>query len=196
MNETAISNAIYVKWLKILFYIAVADTVLSTLNTFSILPGFFPWFGRVATLLQLAVLLRLSFLTKRYKKAGIFRLFALILPLGATIRYVSLVLTLAALVFSWLACYQEYRGHGELSYEKDLNLADWWNRLFELSIILTFILGLVCVAAVWLIGRLQMNAALQSFLKNAVFAIPSLLVSVCFYLRYLRKTITVFSEEN
>ena len=194
MFDPAVDNAAIVKWLKILFYAAAADTVLSALSTFSALPGFLIWPARLATLAQLLVLLRLRTLTKRYKKAGIFRLISLILPLGAAIRYVGLVFTLAAAVFSWLSTYQEYRGHGELTREKDLNLADRWNSLFELTIFLAIGLGLVGAGAAWVIGRLEMNEVLQTFLRDAAYAVPPLLIGAGFYLRYLKKTIRVFES--
>jgi len=195
MSETtAIDNAAFVKGLKILFYAAVADTVLSALSAFSALPSFLIWPARLATLAQLLVLLHLRTLTKRYKKAGIFRLISLILPLGAAIRYVGLVFTLAAAVFSWLAAYQEYRGHGGLTREKDLNLADRWNGLFELTIYLAIGLGLLGAGAAWVIGRLEMNETLQTFLCDAAYAAPTLFIGVCFYLRYLKNTIRVFES--
>ena len=205
MSETAPGNTTFVKWLKILLCAAIVDAVAATLSHFSSILTFLSiwpanltflttWPAALAGLVKTLVLLRLCTLNARYKKAGIFRLCALLLPLGAGIRYAGLVFSLAALVFSLLAAYQEYRGHGEMSYKKDLNLADQWFRLFEWTIILAFVFGFAGAGLSWLLGRIEMNATLQTFLQSAVFAVPELLVSVFLYIRYLRETIRVFSE--
>lgn len=195
MTETAPGNTTFVKWLKILLCAAIVNAAASALGQFSVIPAFLTtWPASLATLVKTVTLLRLCALNARYKKAGIFRLCALLLPLGAGIRYAGLVFSLAALVFSYLASYQEYRGHGEMSYEKDLNLADQWNGLFELTIYLSIGIGFLCAGLSWILGRIEMNAGLKMFLQGTVFAIPDLLVSVFLYLRYLRKTIRVFSE--
>lgn len=195
MTETAPGNTTFVKWLKILLCAAVVDAVASALGQFSVIPAFLTtWPATLAALVKTIVLLRMCTLNARYKKAGIFRLCALILPLLAGIRYAGLAFSLAALVFSLLAAYQEYHGHGEMSYKKDLNLADQWFRLFEWTIILAFVIGFAGAGLNWILGRIEMNATLQTFLQSAVFAIPDLLISVFLYLRYLRKTIRIFSE--
>jgi hypothetical protein len=156
------------KWLWILFWLVVPATVASLLKTDfvkNISPDVYR-FGRimgiVMSLLYGCILLRLSYATDRYRKAGIYLLIsvgvavATLLISDNDLEYLSVLLALAAAVISLVGEYNEYQGHATVLVGADNALSQKWEELWKWYIrCMLAIIGSVLLVLIFpLIGAL------------------------------------------
>ena len=193
MNENRID---YVKWLRVLIYIAIARIT----NTLVGIPAFIPtaltaWISRILMAGMVFVMFKLAPANDRYKKTGIQRTIVLGLTIASDILQIGAVLTLIAGTLSIVADYQEYHGHSELIEEKDHQLSAKWTSLFMWSIVVGLILGFASTAAGVLAAVAGVDTDTAALVIAAAMMIPEYIIDI-FYILYLKKMIALFEEDK
>ena len=193
MNENRID---YVKWLRVLIYIAIARIT----NTLVGIPAFIPtaltaWISRILMAGMVFVMFKLAPANDRYKKTGIQLAIVLILTIATELLNTGAVLTLIAGILSIVAEYQEYHGHSELIEEKDHQLSAKWTSLFMWSIVVGLILGFASTAAGVLAAVAGVDTETAALVIAAVMMIPEYIIDI-FYILYLKKMIALFEEDK
>ena len=183
------------KWLRGMFYISIVSLVKSAMGFLPIsFGGTGDWISRGIMLVMVVCLLKLTPLNARYRKAGIFRAGMLACALFTALLFGSLLLTLAASVFSILSVYQEYRAHEEVTAEMNPALSRSWGKLFYWQIAAAILLSLASTVTAVVLSLSQRVGEVGgiSALVITLFNIPQLVFSV-FYLVNLKKTIDIVS---
>ena len=193
MNENRID---YVKWLRVLVYIAIARII----NTLIGIPTFIPtavtaWISRILMAGIVFAMFKLAPANDRYKKTGIQLAIVLILTIATELLNTGAVLTLIAGILSIVAEYQEYHGHAELIEEKDHQLSGKWTSLFMWSIIVGLILGFASTAAGVLAALAGVDTEKAVVMIAAALMIPEYIIDI-FYILYLKKMIVLFAEDR
>lgn len=193
MNENRID---YVKWLRVLIYIAIARII----NTLIGIPTFIPtaltaWISRILMALMVFAMFKLAPANDRYKKTGIQLAIVLVLTIATELLNTGAVLTLIAGILSIVAEYQEYYGHSELIEEKDHQLSCKWTSLFMWSIVVGLILGFASTAAGVLAAVAGLDAEKAAVMIAAALMIPEFILDI-FYILYLRKMVAIFEDGN
>ena len=124
----------FVKWLRVLIYIAIAGLV----NTFIGIPSFVPsvitsWISRILMAVMVFAMFKLATANDRYKKAGIQRAIVLALTIATDLLHSGAILTLIAGTLAIVADYQEYHGHSELIEENDHQLYTFEGRFHPIA---------------------------------------------------------------
>ena len=193
MNENRID---YVKWLRVLIYIAIARII----NTLVGIPAFIPtaitaWISRILMAGMVFVMFKLAPANDRYKKTGIHLAIVLILTIATELLNTGAVLTLIAGILSIVAEYQEYHGHSELIEEKDHQLSGKWTSLFMWSIVVGLLVGFVSTAAGVLATISGVDAEKAVVIIAAIVLIPEYIIDI-FYILYLKKMVVLFAEDK
>ena len=193
MSENRID---YVKWLRVLIYIAIARIV----NTVVGIPTFIPtavtaWISRILMAAMVFTMFKLAPANDRYKKTGIQLAIVLILSIATDLLLTGAVLTLIAGILSIVAEYQEYHGHSELVEEKDHQLSGKWTSLFMWSIVVGLLLGFVSTAAGVLATISGVDVEEAVVIIAAIVLIPEYIIDIL-YILYLKKMVTLFTEEK
>ena len=193
MNENRID---YVKWLRVLIYIAIARIT----NTLVGIPAFIPtaltaWISRILMAGMVFVMFKLAPANDRYKKTGIQLAIVLVLTISTELLNTGAVLTLIAGILSIVAEYQEYHGHAELIEEKDHQLTGKWTSLFMWSIVVGLILGFASTAAGVLAAVAGVDTDTAALVIAAAMMIPEYIIDI-FYILYLKKMIALFEEDK
>lgn len=129
------------KWLRVLFWLIVPDTIAGLLTLDSII-AWFPALELPGTILQslctiarCVILLRLATVNRRYGVTGGFRIAMFVLSLLSTFDSVgsgmSSVFSFAESVFGLLAVYNEFTAHSEVLYGLDYELSYNWKTLWK-----------------------------------------------------------------
>ena len=184
----------YVKWLRVLIYIAIARIG----NTVVGIPAFIPtavtaWISRILMAGMIFAMFKLAPANDRYKKTGIQLAIVLILTIAAELLNTGAVLTLIAGILSIVAEYQEYHGHSELIEELDHPLSGKWTGLFMWSIVIGLILGFASTAAGVLAAVAGVAAEKAAVMIAAAMMIPEYIIDI-FYILYLKKMVAIFEE--
>lgn len=193
MNENRID---YVKWLRVLIYIAIARII----NTLAGIPAFIPtaitaWISRILMAGMVFVIFKLAPANDRYKKTGIQLAIVLVLTIATELLNTGAVLTLIAGILSIVAEYQEYHGHSELIEEKDHQLSGKWTSLFMWSIVVGLLMGFVSTAAGVLATISGVDAEKAVVIIAAIVLIPEYIIDI-FYILYLKKMVVLFAEDK
>ena len=193
MNENRID---YVKWLRVLVYIAIARII----NTLIGIPTFIPtavtaWISRILMAGIVFAMFKLAPANDRYKKTGIQLAVVLVLTIATELLNTGAVLTLIAGILSIVAEYQEYHGHSELIEEKDHRLSGKWTSLFMWSIVVGLILGFASTAAGVLAAVAGVDTETTAVVIAAAMMIPEYIIDI-FYILYLKKMIALFAEDK
>ena len=186
----------FVKWLRVLMYIAIAGLV----NTLVGIPSFVPsiitsWISRIIMAVMVFAMLKLAPANDRYKKAGIQRAIVLALTIATDLLHSGAILTLIAGTLAIVADYQEYHGHSELVEEKDHQLSGKWTSLFLWSIVVGLLLGFASTAAGIFAAMAGMDTMKATIMIAAILAIPQYVIEIL-YILYLKKMVAIFSEGN
>ena len=193
MNENRID---YVKWLRVLIYIAIARII----NTLVGIPTFIPtvvtaWISRILMAGMVFTMFKLAPANARYKKSCIQLAIVSVLTIATELLNTGAVLTLLASILSIVAEYQEYHGHSELIEEKDHQLSGKWTRLFMWSIVVGLILGFASTAAGVLAAVAGVDRETAALVIAAAMMIPEYIIDI-FYILYLKKMIALFEEDK
>ena len=186
----------FVKWLRVLIYIAIAGLV----NTFIGIPSFVPsvitsWISRILMAVMVFTMLKLAPANDRYKKAGIQRAIVLALTIATDLLHSGAILTLIAGTLAIVADYQEYHGHSELVEEKDHQLSGKWTSLFMWSIVVDLLLGFTSTAAGMFAAMAGIDTMKATIMIAAILAIPQYVIEII-YILYLKKMVAIVSEGN
>ena len=184
----------FVKWLRILAYVAIISLINSIVGYFPFVPmPVSTWGSRGIMAATIYCMFNLSSENNRYKKAAIFRTAFLGCALITSLIFGSYLLSIAASICSIVAVYQEYAAHSEVLVEKDMTLSRKWRKLFYLEFIAAVMLSLgSSVAAVILMSsELQVNVSNISNIVILILKIPQFVIHVV-RLLYLNKMITYF----
>lgn len=187
------------KWLRILTGIAVVSLVNSAVGYIPFIHGdITTWISRGIMLAMVLCLFRLAPVNARYKKAGIFRAGMLACALITSFLFGSMLLTIAASVFSFLAVYQEFQAHAELVFGADPKLSRNWRSLFywEIAVAILLSFGSTAAAAILVMSGLQEGAGTISGIVITVLGIPRLVVSVIYALLLKKTTECVSAGEQ
>ena len=193
MNENRID---YVKWLRVLIYLAIARMV----NTLVGIPTFIPtavtaWISRILMAGMVFTMFKLAPANERYKKTGIQLAIVLVLTIATEFMNTGAVLTLIAGILSIVAEYQEYHGHSELIEEKDHQLSGKWSSLFMWSIVVGLILGFASTAAGVLAAVAGMDTEKAAVIIAAAMTIPEYIIDIL-YILYLKRMVVLFTEDK
>ena len=193
MNENRID---FEKWLRVLIYLTIARIV----NTLAGIPALIPtaitaWISRILMAGMVFIMFKLAPANDRYRKTGIQLAIVLILTVAAELLNTGAVLTLIAGILSIVAEYQEYHGHSELIEEKDHQLSGKWTSLFMWSIVVGLILGFASTAAGVFGALAGVDTETAAVMIAAIVLIPEFVIDF-FYIRYLKKMVAIFSEDN
>ena len=193
MNENRID---YVKWLRVLIYIAIARIT----NTLVGIPAFIPtaltaWISRILMAGMVFVMFKLAPANDRYKKTGIQLAIVLVLTIATELLNTGAVLTLIAGILSIVAEYQEYYGHSELIEEKDHQLSCKWTSLFMWSIVVGLVLGFASTAAGVFAALAGVDTEKVAVMIAVALMIPEYIIDI-FYILYLKKMIALFAEDK
>ncbi len=188
----------FVKWLRYLIYIAIISTIMSLLSSFKLMPHspFFIWIftygGWFFSAITIYCLFRLSCVNNRYKKASIYRLFNLVCIIARSFSLrmisnvsVSSIISLATLLFSIIATYQECTAHAEIVVERDALLSRRLRQLFYLNLVFNIILPTVMTLV---------NPTLSNETRSILIVIFGTLTTLLRVI-YLRRMVAVFSVE-
>lgn len=186
----------FVKWLRVLMYIAIAGLV----NTLVGIPSFVPsiitsWISRIIMAVMVFAMLKLAPANDRYKKAGIHRAIVLALTIATDLLHSGAILTLIAGTLAIVADYQEYHGHSELIEEKDQQLSGKWTSLFLWSIVVGLLLGFTSTAAGIFAAMAGIDTMKATIMIAAILAIPQYVIEII-YILYLKKMAAIFAEGN
>lgn len=193
MNENRID---FVKWLRVLIYLAIARMV----NTLVGIPAFIPtvvtaWISRILMAVMVFTMFKLAPANDRYKKTGIQLAIVLALTIATELLNTGAVLTLIAGILSIVAEYQEYHGHSELIEEKDHRLSGKWTSLFMWSIVVGLILGFASTAAGVLAAMAGMDTEKAAVMIAAAMTIPEYIIDIL-YILYLKRMVVLFAEDK
>lgn len=186
----------FIKWLRILVYIAVVSLVNAVADYLPFLPAAVStWVSRGIMAATVLCMFRLARANSRYRWAGIFRAAMLSCALITSFLFGSYVLSIAASLFSVLAVYLEYTAHAELVAEKDATLSRSWRNLFYWGLAAAILLsvGSTVTAAVLMSGEIQAGVSRISGIVTFLLKIPRFAVDVV-HLLYLRKTISCLAD--
>ena len=186
----------FVKWLRVLIYIAIACLV----NTFIGIPSFVPsvitsWISRILMAVMVFTMLKLAPANDRYKKAGIQRAIVLALTIATDLLHSGAILTLIAGTLAIVADYQEYHGHSELIEENDHQLSGKWTSLFMWSIVVGLLLGFTSTAAGMFAAMAGIDTMKATIMIAAILSIPQYVIEII-YILYLKKMVTIFEGGN
>ncbi len=196
MNERMNRNAGFItKWLRILGYISLASIFNSLISLVPVVPGSVTtWISRGITVAAIISMFQLTPVNSRYQKAGLFRALMLVFSLVATFQYASIVLTLAASIFSIIAVYQEYSAHSELIAGMDSKLSGKWHSLFNWGIASAVLGSFGSIIAVLIVTMLQMDAVTITAVIIGILSVPQLVIDVI-YILYLKKMVVLINDE-
>ena len=186
----------FVKWLRVLMYIALAGLVYTLVG----IPSFIPvaittWISRILMAVMAFSMFKLAPVNDRYKKAGIQRVIVLVLTVVADLLHVTAAVALVTGILSIIADYQEYHGHSELIEEKDHQLSGKWTSLFMWSIIAGLVLGFTSTATAMFTAMAGVDTMKATILIAAILAIPQSVIEIL-YILYLKKMVAIFAEVN
>ena len=184
----------FVKWLRVLIYIAIARII----NTLIGIPTFIPtavpaWISRILMAGIIFAMFKLAPANDRYKKTGIQLAIVLVLTIATELLNTGAVLTLIAGILSIVAEYQEYHGHSELVEENDHQLSGKWTSLFMWSIGVGLLLGFTSTAAGIFAAMAGIDTMKATIMIAAILAIPQYVIEII-YILYLKKMVAVFAE--
>ena len=187
MNERMNDPA---KWLKYLLYFAIAALVNSVISYIPLVGKLSGWLGIAISAATAYLLFRLKDTGKRYRTAALFAAISLVAGL-----FSGTIPVLIVLVCSIVSEYQEYHGHGELVADRDARLANKWNGLFWLSLVMSLIVG----AAAGLLGAiLLIVTGVESELPNTIGSVLSAVIALAvrgLYVVYLHRTVKLLENE-
>lgn len=181
------------EWIRALFWIAILRIIL---NLFSkALPNLSVTLGVVCTVLYVAVLLRMSGESQRYKIAGIFGICGAVITIvtdlfiGDSVAGAGgVIVGIAGMVVTLISEYQEYMGHADVLQEVigETELAEKWKKLWTVYMVL-LILTMVSL----LLALMSVNLGA---IMAIVMAIGVVVVSIL-KMVYLHKTSTLFKNQ-
>ena len=178
------------QWLRYLMYASIVSIVEYLLN-FIGLSGLIRWISPVVNGVTVYLLFMLAGVNVRYKYAAGFYAAALV---GGLIGGTGL--SLVASVCGIVAQYQEYHAHGELIGEKEPKLADKWNTLFGLEIVVTLVGALLGGLVVGILtASLNIDENTMALMITVLVAVLGLGLKLL-YLNYLKKTIGLVDTET
>ncbi len=180
------------KWLKYLFYIHIVSVAISLISLLPIVDNWIVWISRAVALATVVCLFQLASAHKRYQKAAFFRAGMLSISLFHAFFSGRTFLILVSSVFSIIAVYQEYNGHGELVQDLDPGLSRKWKKLFTWQVLCSILVSLLTVTVSVILALLLnsgTNAPTAAATVVQVVAEGMSLALEAVYLIYLNRTI-------
>ena len=176
------------KWLQILLYVHLVNIVIAVLNLVPGLSKVTTWLSEGMLLAVAFVLLKLTAVNVRYRKAAILRIVTLagtVLALVTSkLAMVSSLVSLVASICGIISTYQEYHAHAEVIEPLDQKLARKWRNLFIWSIVVGLLAGFAAAVGVVFSVIAGGNVAVE--LVTALVGIPSVILLIA-YLVYLKR---------
>ena len=183
------------KWLRVLFYIQIASIAITLVNAVSNLDSITRWVSKGLSLATIWSLFQMNTVQPRYRTTAILSTVVFIcglltLPVNRSGIGLSTVLLLVGSTCCWVAAYQEYHGHSEVSACWDPQLGKKWNNLFVLEIVS----GLAVSFLTTIVTTVLMVADAPSKLPTTVTIVISTgvgLVMKLLYLHYMKQTLAL-----
>ena len=181
------NKALFLKWIKRLFYIHCVALVGYFIGLLPIIGSWFDWMNTIIVIATVYCLYKMSPVHERYRKAAMFSGIAIILTLITTISTIGFF-SLVGNILSLIALYQEFRAHSEVLLTIDHRLSKKWRTLFN-----WYIFGSIIVA---ILGTPVIVLAAVAFVldENIISVLVAILVGGfeiiirIFYLVYLKRT--------
>ena len=176
-------------------YTGLVSLVNSLVNWLPFVPSAISMLiSRGVSVVSIFSLFQLAGACGRYKKAAVYRTVMFVSALVAAPLRAGIVITLAGSVFSIMAVYQEYHGHGDLMESLDKRLSEKWHSLFLWGILAGLLMGFVSTAAALLIPLTQMDMVTAVAVTSFVLGIPQYILDGL-YILYLRRMTVLLGEK-
>lgn len=164
------NKALFLKWIKNLFYIQCVVFVVNIVGQFPIFDFVFKWISTLFIIAKVYCFYQLKPIHERYSKAFTFAA----IYAGGTIvanvidlRLLSLVISICSLI----ALYQEFAGHAEMLLTIDNKLSKRWRALFNWEVFGSIIVALVGTPLI-------MIAAITTMFDEGVMAMLTTIIVV------------------
>ena len=185
------NKALFLKWMKILFYIHCVSLVAYLIGLLPLIGSLFGWVAPVVTVISIFCLYSLAPVNERYKKAAILSAVAFVLSVimkFSGIGFIIGLIFIVCMVCNLVAMYQEYGGHSDVLVTIDNKLSKNWHTLFNWQVfgsIVVAIIGapVIIVAAV----AFLLDANVISILTTVLISCFDIILDV-FYLVFLKRT--------
>lgn len=194
MNENKeIQCGLSIKWLRVLFYIAITSLANSVVNYLPFVPAdVTTWISRGIMIAMIVCMFHLSPVNGRYRTAAILRTIWLATLVAGTLLRIRATLIVGTSILSVIAVYQEYHGHSEMIAEMDENLSKRWNSLFLWSFIAPLLLSIGSSVAMVTATFMNLDVSKITAITTGVMRIPQYVIDVV-YLMYLKKMIGILT---
>lgn len=127
------NKALFLKWIKTLFFIQCVVLVVNIIGQFSIFDSVYKWVSTFITIAEVYCFYQLKPVHKRYEKAFIFAAISVAGSIVST--FISLgVITLGLSICGLIAIYHEFSGHAEMLLTIDNKLSNRWRTLFNWNV--------------------------------------------------------------
>lgn len=183
------------KYLRILFYIQIASVAITLINSVSNLDSITRWVSKALSLAAIWSLFRLKAVNPRYKTAAItnavvFVCGLLTLPVNTSGLGLSWILLLVGAGCSWIAAYQEYHGHSELTAQWDEKLAKKWRHLFVWEIVCGLAVSFLTTAVTTVLIVADAPGKLPTTITIVISTAVGLVMDLL-YLIYMKQTLAL-----
>ena len=194
MNENMeFRSDLFIKWLRVLLYIAIVSIVNSVISILPIIPASVTtWISRGIMVAMVVCMFRMAPVNERYKKVGILRAVWLGCMI-ASMFFLTSILILTASILSIIAVYQEYSAHSEVVADKDAKLSRNWHSLFNWSIVTGLLVGFGSVVTALIASFAGVEITRITAIVTGILGIPQLVIEIV-YLLYLKKMSAIFDE--
>ncbi len=177
-----------------MFYIAIASIVNSLDNVIPALPGaIFTWISRGIMAAMIYCTYKLSAFNEHYGKAAKYRAVMLGCTLATEYLFRSTILTFVASIFSLMAVYQEYSGHGDVVKETDPKFSRKWNSLFYWKFVAGMLVSMGTLGTTVLVTAAGQDIADIVPWIVTLLRIPRIIIEII-YIGYLNKTIRIVAD--
>ena len=194
MNENMeFRSDLFIKWLRVLLYIAIVSIVNSVISILPIIPASVTtWISRGIMVAMVVCMFRLAPVNERYQKAGILRAVWLGCMI-ASLVFLPSILVLTASILSIIAVYQEYSAHSEVVADKDAKLSRNWHSLFNWSIVTGLLVGFGSMITALIASFAGVEITRITAVVTGILSVPQLVIEIV-YLLYLKKMSAIFDQ--
>lgn len=188
-EEQGNGRALLVKWLKFLFTVQLVSFAVSVVSLFGILNALTQWVSIGLAVCVVVAMFQLGSVNERYRKAFIFTVVQLVGTLGGLLLP-NTIFSLVTSIGSFVAAYQQYQGHSEITEAGDSVLSRKWHSLFIWELVVGVIAGVISIVAAVIGGLAGAETAALVSIVLAIVALPTLGLQVL-YLLYMKKTLAL-----
>lgn len=182
------------KHLRILFYIQIASISITLINSVSNLDSITRWVSKALSLGTVWSLFQLKTVNPRYRTAAItnavvFVCGLLTLPVNTSGLGLSSILLLVGAGCSWVAAYQEYHGHSEVTALWDEKLSKKWSSLFVWELVSGLAVSFLTIIVTTMLVAADTPSKLPTTITIVISTAVGLVMELL-YLRYMKQTLT------